>query len=147
MTRLWAGQFTFGTSARARDFSLHQNIQTGCGVLLSHIKEPRCEVDRWYPSSAKVKNKWSNSSTCPYVFMAWTVTALTLIFPFFSPLFTGALHVLRNVAVLDNYFAGCGCQFADETHSRVQGKITYTAFQVRTVHLNLCFKVFLSSQP
>jgi hypothetical protein len=63
------------------------------------------------------------------------------------PLFTGALHVLSNVAVLDNYFAGCGCQFTDETRSGVQGKITYTAFQVRTDHLNLCFEVFLSFQP
>jgi hypothetical protein len=37
-----------------------------------YIKEQRCEVDHWYPSSAKVTNKWSNSSTCPYVFTAWT---------------------------------------------------------------------------
>lgn len=73
--------------------------------------------------------------------------SFNIYFSLFSPLFTGALHVLRNDAVLDNYFAGCGCQFADETHSRVQGKITYTAFKVRTVHLNLCFKVFLSFQP
>jgi len=82
----------------------------------------------------------------PVCLYGMDTAVLTFTFPF-SPLFTGALHVLCNVPVLDNYFAGGGCQCADETRSRVQGKITYTSFQVRTDHLNLCFEVFLSFQP
>jgi len=57
--------------SRGKRFSLFQIIRTGSGAHLASssmsngILWPRCEVDQSLPSSAKVKNEWSYTSTPP----------------------------------------------------------------------------------
>jgi hypothetical protein len=46
-------------------------IQWNPGALPLEVKRPVREADRSPPSSAKVKNAWSYTSTPPCVFMAW----------------------------------------------------------------------------
>jgi len=37
------------------------------------VKQPECEADNTHPSSAKVTNPWSYTSTPLYIFMVWYV--------------------------------------------------------------------------
>jgi hypothetical protein len=66
--------------AGAGNFSLHHRVQNGSGAhpapwvpgaLSLGVKRPGREADHSPPSSAKVKNTWSYTSTPQYVFMAW----------------------------------------------------------------------------
>jgi hypothetical protein len=66
----------------AGNFSLHHRVQNGSrahpdsypmgtrGTSLG-VKRPGREADHSSPSSAKVKNEWSYTSTPQYAFMAW----------------------------------------------------------------------------
>jgi hypothetical protein len=44
-------------------------VQWVPGALFPGIKQPRREINQSPPSSAKVKNAWSCTSTLPYFFM------------------------------------------------------------------------------
>ena len=66
MTVLWTGKSGVGILVRTRGFSLPWNVQTGSGThrsSASGTKWTRHEVNHSLPSSAKVKNKWSFTST------------------------------------------------------------------------------------
>jgi hypothetical protein len=61
-----------------QDFSIHHNVQIGCGALLiqwvpgffsSEVKRLVHEADHSPSSSTKVKNAWSYTSTPPYICM------------------------------------------------------------------------------
>jgi hypothetical protein len=69
-TILWTGECEVQTLLEARDFSLLQNVQTR--DPLPKVKQPGREVNHSPPSSAKVKNECSYTSTSWYAFMVWT---------------------------------------------------------------------------
>jgi hypothetical protein len=63
-------------------YSLRHRVQTGSGAhpvsypmdtggLSPRVKWPGREADSLPPSSAKVKNAWSYTSTPQYIFVAW----------------------------------------------------------------------------
>jgi hypothetical protein len=53
---------------------------SGAALPLFHMSIwPGHEVDKLPPSSAEVKDKWSYTSSPPYVHMACTMTALSFI--------------------------------------------------------------------
>jgi hypothetical protein len=57
-------------------------IQWVPGTLSPGVKQMGCEAHRSPPSSAKVKNEWSYTSTPPYAFMACTGATLPFTFIF-----------------------------------------------------------------
>jgi hypothetical protein len=77
-TRLWAAWPGVCIPAGARDFSLLQNAENGCGAHPSFysmgtgffpgLKRPGSEVDQSPPYSAEVKNEWSYTSSPPISF-------------------------------------------------------------------------------
>jgi hypothetical protein len=72
--RLWAGWSGIWILARARDLPFHHNIQTSCGTHLAPfqwgegVKQPVHEADELPPSSVKVMNEWSYTST-PLIYL------------------------------------------------------------------------------
>jgi len=73
----------------SRDFSLFQNVQFNSaahsfslsmrtGVLPRIVKRPVVKLTIYLPSSAEIKNGWSNTFTPQYAFMAWTWKTLLL---------------------------------------------------------------------
>ena len=76
VTRPRAGPSGIPILAAVRDFSLHQNVQTGaegpskllyswCWGTFQVVKRSGREVDRPSPASAELKNEWSYASTPP----------------------------------------------------------------------------------
>jgi len=65
----------------ARIFSLCHHVQTSSGAHPDSypmdiwdslaVKQPDHETDPSSPSSAKVKNMWSHTSTSQFILMAW----------------------------------------------------------------------------
>jgi hypothetical protein len=81
VTRLWPGQsgfnsqqdlgsFLFATPSRPALGLTQPPIQWVLGVLSPGVKQPGHKDDCSPPSSTKVKNMWSYTSTPQYVFMA-----------------------------------------------------------------------------
>jgi len=94
VSRLHAGQSGIQVLARARDFSLSQNIQTGSGahpvscsvdfggLFPQEIKRPEHEADNRPVSSTKVMNEWSCTFTppiCLYSMYVYSFTCFTSI--------------------------------------------------------------------
>jgi hypothetical protein len=48
-------------------------VQEGSGGYFPGVKRPGSEANHLPPSSVKVKNEWSYTSTYPDVFIAWYV--------------------------------------------------------------------------
>jgi hypothetical protein len=65
------GFFLFTTTSKAALEPTQPPIQWVLGVLSPRIKRPRCRADHSPPSSAKVKNGGSYTSTPQYTFIAW----------------------------------------------------------------------------
>jgi hypothetical protein len=63
--------FLFATASRPVLGTTQPSIQWVLGVLTPGVKRQGCEADSSPPSSAKVRNAWSCTSTPQYVFMAW----------------------------------------------------------------------------
>jgi hypothetical protein len=63
--------FLFTTASRTALGPTQPPIQWIRAALSLGVKRPGHEVDHSPPSSAKVKNAWSYTSTPQYVFMAW----------------------------------------------------------------------------
>jgi hypothetical protein len=61
----------FTTVLRPALESTQPPIQWVIGALFLGVKWLGCEADNSPPSSAKVKNAWSYTSTSLYVFMVW----------------------------------------------------------------------------
>ena len=60
---MWSG---VRIQACAREFFVLETVQTGSGPTNSPVSWlPKCEFDQLTPSSAKVKNEWSYTSTSP----------------------------------------------------------------------------------
>jgi hypothetical protein len=83
VTRLRAGGTGLNSRLGAGIFSLHHGVRTGCEAhpvsypMDSGSSSPRSkatggrEADCSLPCRADVKNAWTYTSNCPYVFMAW----------------------------------------------------------------------------
>jgi hypothetical protein len=69
-TRRGLGIFIF-TTASTTALGPTQPIQWVPGALSLGVKRLDREADHSPPSSAKVKNAWSYTSTPPYVFLVW----------------------------------------------------------------------------
>jgi hypothetical protein len=65
------GIFLFTTMFRMALEPTQPPIQWARGALSLGLKRPGREADHLPPSSAKVKNAWSYTSTPQYIFMAW----------------------------------------------------------------------------
>ena len=87
MTRLWVRLSGVQFRAGARDFSLLQNVHTGCGAYpassfsgyrgsLPWVRWSEDEVDHRPPFNAEVKN--GSILLSQYAFMTWTETTLRL---------------------------------------------------------------------
>jgi hypothetical protein len=80
---VWMTRVLFPAGAMRGFFSLHHCIQTSSGdhqasypwgmgwLFPPGVKQPGHEVDHSLPSSTKVKNAYSCTSTSLYVFMVW----------------------------------------------------------------------------
>jgi len=97
VARLWAGQPGFNSQeGQGRDFftttsrmdlgPIQSPIQWVLGVLSPGVKQPGHKDDCSPPSSTKVKNMWSYTSTPQYVFMAWCLIKHRDNFTFNLPL-------------------------------------------------------------
>jgi hypothetical protein len=64
------GFFLLATMSRLRLGPTQPPIQWIMEALSTGVKWPGCEADHSAPSSAKVKNAWSYTSTPPHIFMA-----------------------------------------------------------------------------
>jgi len=62
--------FQFATASRPALRPTHPPIQW-VRLLFPGVKRPEREADHSPPSSTKVKNAWSYTSTHPYVCMTW----------------------------------------------------------------------------
>jgi hypothetical protein len=65
------GIFLFTTVSRTALGPTQPPLQWALGVLSFGVKQPGHDADYSPPTSAKVKNAWSYTSTPQYVFMAW----------------------------------------------------------------------------
>jgi hypothetical protein len=70
-SRQGLGIFLITTASRPALGSTRPPIQWIPGTLSLGVKRPGCEADHSSPSSAKVKNAWSYTSTPQYAFIAW----------------------------------------------------------------------------
>jgi predicted membrane channel-forming protein YqfA (hemolysin III family) len=65
------GIFIFTTTSRTALGPMQPPIQWVPGTLSLGVKQLGHEADHSLPSSAKVKNAWSYTSTAQYAFMGW----------------------------------------------------------------------------
>jgi hypothetical protein len=63
--------FLFATTSRQALGPPQPPVQWVPGAFTPQVKQLGCEGDHSPPSSAKVKNAWSFTSTLQYVFMVW----------------------------------------------------------------------------
>ena len=86
--RLRVGQFEVRILEGTKNFSLLQNVQTGCGahtaycsmgtdVLSSGLKRPGRESYHFPPYSAEIKNEWSYTFIPLYAYTVRIATTLT----------------------------------------------------------------------
>jgi hypothetical protein len=66
-----ASFFLLSTSSRPVLGPTQPPIRLVPGTLSPGAKRQGCEADHSSPTTAEVKNTWINTSTPPYVFMAW----------------------------------------------------------------------------
>jgi len=69
----WHGQgfFLLATTSGLALGPIQPPIQEVPGALSPGVKQLEPEAEHSPPSSAKIKNEWSYTSTPPYVFMVW----------------------------------------------------------------------------
>jgi hypothetical protein len=93
------GIFLFTTASRPVLEPTQSRIQWIRGALSLGAKRPVCEADHSPPSSAKVKNVWSYTSTPPICFhgvvLSWS-TGTTLSLPYFCWIFSSFASPSRN---------------------------------------------------
>jgi hypothetical protein len=93
MSELQDGHLGFNSWGGGKDISFCHYVQTSSGAQpafylmgtersFPSVKWPGQEADHSPPSSAKVKNAWSYTSTPPYVLMAWYFVKHRENFPF-----------------------------------------------------------------
>jgi hypothetical protein len=106
----WQGQgiFLFATMSRLALEPTQTPIHWVPGVLFLEVKWPGCEADHLPPSSAKVKNAWSYTSTPPRhlrdMVLSYTQGYLYLllsVFSFPTPLLFEVQHMTEGAIVTD----------------------------------------------
>jgi hypothetical protein len=73
--RVPIGPRIFSTSSRLAQEPTKAPIQWSLEALSVGVKGPGREADHSFPTGAGVKNAWNCTSSPPYVFMAWCLTA------------------------------------------------------------------------
>jgi len=97
------GIFLFTTVSRPALDPTQPPIQGLPGALSLRVKWLRREADHSPPSSAEVKNTWSNS-TPQYVFMAWCLVKHRVNFTFLDNMaMCSRLYLVWNLVAMETH--------------------------------------------